>query len=468
MPKVYKHNALLLLAIAPMMFACTKSKFSAVKNSPPPVTQNISQPYNPAPYVPPVNRVPVQPRYDDCNGNCQLPPPPRPIQPPIVRVPQQPPRPIQPPVAQLPAPRPVAPRPVAPPVVAQPAPCQDVIYNHSNYQPGNYGTRGVNIWLVVDGSKSFPIEKEDAIRALMRDYTNNINIPTTFSVISGHSRVSSDSVTYQNRMSDFFYKNDPSEPAVVRLKPGMSAEERRAQEDLLVSKILGMRTDNTRGKSDGGELLVYNLSAALHPQRLEWARSVGAFSDHNAFGVVFMSDENDICTQDRSRPVKQSEAEAYRDHCVGMDNTANVIGALQQISKIKPVFASGYIYTGETQIPQDMENDNGIGLGMLDIIQANKGLAIDLGAMASGRMTYSGAAERLAKLTHVRGKMDQARYQIVSKDGRPVPFNQLDMDRTKVYVDGKQVQHQVKDNYLHFGGCQPQSQIRINYCNRGR
>ena len=508
MPKNFKpSNALMILVVTPFLFACSKSKFSAVKNNPAPVYQQgqpypqqpgpqfpnqpiyPNEPVRPLPPPPPISVVPSQPINTGCGGNpCEVIvaplPPPRPVivnPPPTttivdVRPPAPAPRPLPPPpivnvppahppvdvVRPLPPPAPIPqPRPVQrPPVVAE-EPCHEITYDHSQYVP-DYGTRGVNIWLVVDGSKSFPIEKPAALRALINDYMGAIarRIPVTFSVISGHSRHSRDSVTFQNRMDNFFYRVS-NEPHTVKFLPRMSQEQIARQADILVEKVMGMRTDNSPGVSDGGELLMYNLAAALNPERLEWAKSAGAFGDNNAFGVIFMGDENDICSPAANATV--SEKTAYRDHCFGQDFIADVKAKLARIAQHKPVFVSGYIYTGETQVPRD--GDNGVGHGMLELIQQTQGVALDLGAIAGGQMSYSSAAERLAQLTNTRGNLDEARYRI-SRDGRNVPFNQLDMTRTRVFVDGRQVQHRVRDGYIYIDGCEPNSKIRINYCNR--
>lgn len=540
MPKIYKHNALLILAITPLLFACTKSKFSAVQGGPPPPVSYTGQQGYVDPNYPVSN--PGYPTNNNClNGGCdvgvyvppQPPQPqpcnggagcdvvveipgggPRPIDPVIVNptpvvvdpvivgvnprplpVPAHQPRPIDPVIVdqpknlnqghqydvvnvQTPAPqvqrppRPVAVAPVKRPVDIITEPCQETHYDHSKYIPQAKETAEVNLWIVGDGSNSFPEsgDKVAAVRAFIRGYMRSLGrqVKMTIGVISGHSRLSHDSVAYENRSTNWFYKVNPSEPALVRFSPGMSEEKRSAQEQLLISKLVNMRVDNSPGISDGGELLVYNFHAALREDRLAWAKSIGAFSDHAAFGVLFMTDENDICTVDPSMKLKQSEAIAKRDHCFGQENST-IVSKLRDMSKFKPVFTGAYIYTGETAIPRD--GNKGIGYGITDILKATGGEAIDLGMVASGHISHSQAAQKIAQLTNSRANMDEARYQILSPavnnvPGKPISMNQIDRSRTHVFIDGREVQYKVEGDYLHFDGCTAQSQIVIKYCRK--
>lgn len=475
---------LVLLTMMPLIFACSKSKFSSTTNATAPVTDNG----NPSPTV--VQPSPVIPTHPGCvNGLCPQPrpviPPPRPVVPPPV--------PCPPPVAPTPQPVPVQPPPVyvppAPPVVRpQPRPTPPTnCFDYEQELPAYNGPRAMNVWVVMDPSRSNDLERASQLSSLISMYEQNLarSMPITISLITGHSPSSRDSVLHPTHPS-LFYVHD-NEPAVIRFDINMSQSQRAAAIEALVRKVSQMRTDNSNGISDGGELLTANLLAALKPSNRALAQRMGAFSPGNILNIHFMSDENDICTRGQVPDANvirnpetgnQTTAEEYAryKHCGMMDVNAqgfsqtlfNELQAINRAGEAK-VELTGFIYTGETPVPRDGENE--VGHGMLQLIQAMNGRAYDLAALVN-QDAYNNAAMTLAGHINRDGNL-YARVQ-VQRDGQVVGLSNIDRERTQIHVDyGNNQSQQLRyrtdsnGNYIYLLGCPVDARrVRVRYCNQ--
>lgn len=455
---------LVLLALMPLVFACSKSKFSAVKNQPAPV-QTTQQP---TPIV--TNPQPTYPIDDGCKGNCNpvYPPPPVIQQPPV-----QPVEPCPPPVV-------VEPPPVVipPPVVVQPPPppqndCNDYEYDVPPYN----GPRAMNVWVVMDGSKSNSKERYAQMLSLVSMYEQNLarSMPLTISFITGHSPESHDSVLGGKSL---FYKHD-SEPTVIKFFAGMSQSERNSAIRALEKKTMLMRTDNSPGVSDGGELLTANLLAALKPSNRARAAQLGAYGNGNILNIHFMGDENDICTPgqvpdenkmknpETGKTTTREEYARYK-HCGMMDVNAQgysqtLFNELKAINDTETrIHLTGFIYTGEHAVPRDGENE--VGHGLLELIQATGGRPYDLAAL-NGQDAYNRASQALAGHINKEGNL-YVRYQLKDQD-QVVGLGQIDRKRTVVTVDGRDTTYRTdtNNNYIYLVGCpQDAKRVRIKYC----
>ncbi|MCC6138159.1 MAG: hypothetical protein IT287_05975 [Bdellovibrionaceae bacterium] len=469
---------LVLVALMPFVFACSKSKFSAVKNNPAPVQQTNQ----PAPVV--QNPQPTYPIDNGCtNGNCN--PPPTYTPPPITEQPPCDPPPVYnpPPVVEEPPvynPPPVVEKPPVynpPPVVTQPPQnCQDYEYEVPDYK----GPRAMNVWVVMDGSKSNAKERYSQLVSLVTMYEQNLarSMPLTISLIAGHSPESSDSVLGGKSL---FYRHD-SEPAVLKFYAGMSESARQCALASLERKVLQMRTDNSRGISDGGELLTANLLAALKPSNRSRAEQAGAYGRGNILNIHFIGDENDICTKGQvpdANKIKNPEtgkmttAEDYAHykHCGMMDVNSqgysqtlfNELSALNSSGEAK-VHVTGFIYTGENAVPRDGENE--VGHGMLELIQATGGRAYDLAALTN-QDAYNKASLALAGHINKEGNL-YVRYQI-KKEGQVVGLSNIDRKKTVVMVDGQKTSYRTDSNgnYIYLVGCPVDAKkVKIKYCNQ--
>jgi hypothetical protein len=457
---------LVLISLVPFMFACSKSKFSAVKSEPVPPPATVT---SPRPQPTPVNPNPPQqydvnpydnPGYDD---HCKCVP-----NQPIAEEP-----PVYNPPTPIPRPKPVEPK------------CEDVTYDHPDYQ----GVQGINLWIVMDGSKSNLQERVTQLKAVIKAYDTKLarQIPFTVSVITGHSRKSIYSVAYdgpgRDTNKDFFFRSDAGEPAVIKFSPDMSQGDRQNAEQALVNKILGMKTDNSAGISDGGELLAYNLNAAFKAERLAWAKEKGALKNNYLLQIAFMTDENDICSPGHVPSTTMStangpidrEAVSYRDHCFGMDTgvsefsrntnysvnnySKTLYNNLARMAKTREVLLTGYLYTGEA--PHDGQNE--FGNGLVQLIKKTGGRAYDLSGLRSEE-NQMGAAEDLANFTNMEADL-YVKFEI-KKDGKPVDASKFDMSQTKVYVGENQIKTHPEGAVLVAEGRCENKKVRIHYCRK--
>lgn len=462
---------LVLLALMPLVFACSKSKFSAVKNQPAPVNQT----QQPRPVV--ENPQPTYPIDNGCyNGNCPTYPPPQP--PPVYEEPPcDPPVVQQPPVTYPPIERPpvVYPPIEKPPVVVKPPQdCKDYEYDVPEYN----GPRAMNVWVVMDGSKSNTKERYSQLLSLISMYEQNLarSMPLTIALITGHSPESSDSVLGGHSL---FYKHD-SEPTVIKFHAGMSQEQRNNAIRALEKKVMHMRTDNSRGISDGGELMTANLLAALKPSNRARATQAGAFGNGNILNIHFMGDENDICTKgnvpdadiiknpETGKTTTREEYARYK-HCGMMDVNAqgysqtlfNELSAINQSGEAK-IHLTGFIYTGENGVPRDGENE--VGHGMLELIQATGGRAYDLAALNSSD-AYNKASLALAGHINKEGNL-YVRYQL-KDEGKIVGLSNINRKKTVVMVDGRETTYRTDSNgnYIYLVNCpQDAKRVKIKYC----
>lgn len=475
-----------LIALMPFVFACSKSKFSAVKNNPAPVQQTNQ----PAPVV--QNPQPSYPIDNGCvNGICNPPPytpPPITAEPPCDPPIHNPPPIVQPPPYNPPPvvkdPPPYNPPPVVkpppyvpPPVVQQPPQnCHEYDYDAPQYN----GPRAMNVWVVMDGSKSNSKERYSQLVSLVTMYEQNLarSMPLTISLITGHSPESSDSVLGGRSL---FYRHD-SEPTVLKFHAGMSQSARNSALKALETKVLHMRTDNSRGISDGGELMTANLLAALKPSNRSRATQAGAYGNGNILNIHFIGDENDICTRGQvpdANIIKNPEtgktttAEEYAryKHCGMMDVNAqgysqtlfNELKALNDSGEAK-IHVTGFIYTGENAVPRDGENE--VGRGMLELIQATGGRAYDLAALTN-QDAYNKASLALAGHINKEGNL-YVRYQL-KKEGQVVGLSNIDRKQTVVMVDGKQTNYRTDSNgnYIYLVGCPVDAKkVKIKYCHQ--
>lgn len=486
---------LLLLCMIPFLFACSKSKFSAVKT--PPAT--VEETNTPTPDVdynddddyhdnddhdcrPDCNHPCKQPPVDECRQygrNCPQPPPvdecrqygrncPQP--PPVIEPcpPQEcqyghnpngtcKPRPPQCQYGQLPNGQ-CKPAPVQPCTNGcQPTPPPQDCVEYEHQIPEYDGPRGVNVWVVMDGSKSNAAERADQMAALAEMYERNLarRIPITISVITGHSRKSADSALSGNT----FFRKDNSDPAVLVLNPSMSSAQRAAALNGLRNKILGMRTDNSRGVSDGGELLVANLYAALSEQSIARAKQARAFGEGNILNIHFIADENDVCTPIQG--ASTAELQAYNEECRGRNGRPNLAANSEgfssemynRIVKVSndhnvQIHLTGFVYTSSSTMPK--VGQNSLGHGYIQLIQKTEGMVYDLGRLTSLESRNVGARE-LIRHINVGAQM----YPAVPLDRTAAPFAMMDAARTSVTVDGQPVQYRTDSstNTMYLYGC---------------
>lgn len=431
-------KSILLLVVMPTLFACSKSRFSATTTQAKPVKETS----NPREDVPRPGKPPLPPiDPHDCRkyGNC--------------------PQPLPPPVSD----------------------CEDYEYDFPKYN----GPKAVNVWVVLDGSKSNTPERYKQLLGLVEMYENTIarEIPIRLAVITGHSRQSTDSAISGNAF--YKYRNEP-----YVLVFGQGQKQRNQSLKHLEQKILGMRTDNSPGVSDGGELLTVNLLAALRNNNA--MRTVGK---GDVLNLHFLGDENDICTIGKVEDFDKITVNGQRMsrefyarslNCKHMNVTANGSGYSQTLAdEINQIDSSGranvhtsaFVYTNEATVPRTSATDeNEVGRGIVDLVEATGGRSFDLATLMStekGQINreaiYAAGAEVMEGINTASQMYE--RIQIKDRSGKVIDTANMDYARTEVYVDGRRVEYQASaDGYINLNRRCPIEgrKVQVKYCRQRR
>lgn len=259
-----------------------------------------------------------------------------------------------------------------------------------------------------------------------------------------------------------------TEPAVLE-SAQMSRGELRAA---LRAKLVGVRQD---AEADGGELGMYSLNRAITGDKLEKNRALGMFRRDAGLAVIFLSDENDICSLDKYPNAKKDpngkEVPAYKKYCFGQVGAASLYRNIVQLKVdgydaqmegetiSKPLLMAAIVYTDPKTVPESDQGDkwsmeNEVGYGYLDVVRMNNGVAVDLaGGDIPGALAKIGAA--------ARGKL-ALKTEFLIHETRAI-----DTDTLRVFVDGKEVAHSFDSarkqvNLAHGGGAG--SKVEIHYC----
>jgi len=221
---------------------------------------------------------------------------------------------------------------------------------------------------------------------------------------------------------------------------------------------------------DGGELGIYSLNLAITEPLLSQNKKLGFFRPDAALAVVFMSDENDLCSYDVDYPAgvkpnandpdmysgsyngfaknESVEIVANRFFCKGggkdpVITDKTVYAKLQQLmqssadpTKGRPLLISGVLYTSPSTVPTVMPPnepykeyffEKEMGYGYMDMIRANNGFATDI-----GKANYD---EGLRQIGQAAAAKLQVKSEFTLKDGVAVDTNSL-----CVMVDGREAQ----------------------------
>jgi hypothetical protein len=205
--------------------------------------------------------------------------------------------------------------------------------------------------------------------------------------------------------------------------------------------------------ADGGEAGLYSLHLLLTKYRQE-ARDLGFLRPGAALVVIFLSDENDICSLPPEEGAPTTEPDEVEEatrltYCDALTPRA-VLDTATSVVGGAPVQFSGLVYTGP-DVPAGWEND--IGYGYLEAISLSEGIAVDLASadLSLGVRNLGNTINALAA--------NLPRYFVLHEG----PVNPLSIE---VLVDGEAVDFQFvpEENavLLAFAG-HPGSTIEINY-----
>lgn len=310
-------------------------------------------------------------------------------------------------------------------------------------QPDAQISKKIDILFVIDTSGSLDVERgqiANGIDSFVAELP--VDVDYNIAVIQGHSSLSS----YTGKVYGY-----GSNPAVLK------------SSELSVSDIRSyLKTNMTKVKTDypgdGGEENLYSLTRAITTE-LEYNRQKDFFRTDAALAIVFVSDENDICSLGDYpagvTPVydwEKKEQPAFERDCAGItpDNLVSQLRALQQN---RPLLVSGIVYTGEEPVPKSGENE--IGYGYLETIKKANGVTIDL---ASGN--YDVGMREIGYLT-------MKKLNLVTEF--PLAKREFDHGSLKVLVDRQPVEFEflVDINEVHLteaNAGREHSEVYIEYC----
>ncbi|MCB0342270.1 MAG: hypothetical protein H6626_06385 [Pseudobdellovibrionaceae bacterium] len=298
-----------------------------------------------------------------------------------------------------------------------------VAYSRSE-QPQSQISDKLDILFVMDTSGSLDNERAEIVNNVDQFVSRlSLGVNYQIGVLLAHGSSSAHSGRLYQKSSEPVVLN-PAQLTTDELRQHLSTKLSRPAGDSV---------------SDGGEEGLFSLHQLLNGDRLQAARDVGFFRAGTALAVVFLSDENDICAQypngvtPKVDPDKK-EGPAFLNDCQNPSVTAeSTYQELLALQNGAPLLVGGIIYTGGSAVP--VNNEDEIGYGYIDIIDINKGPAIDLGA------------GNLANGLAVIGEMTQLKLDIITEFllVDPVRFanltrpDQIMADTIKVQVDGHDV-----------------------------
>ncbi len=141
--------------------------------------------------------------------------------------------------------------------------------------------------------------------------------------------------------------------------------------------------------SDGGEAGFYSISQGIKGDLLKENQEKGIFRSDAALTLVFISDENDVCS--RYLPnitflpdLSGREVSAYSNFCVDGNGPLYtheiVLNALLTLKEGLPLTTVAAIYTGENPIPpvNVAVEENEIGHGFKELVELEGGFLFDL------------------------------------------------------------------------------------------
>lgn len=268
----------------------------------------------------------------------------------------------------------------------------------------------IDLLFVADTSPSLDTERGQ-IAAGIHQFINQLpkNTDYNVAVMAAHSDVSFDPKFKRSTGLAGQLIRVGSEPAVLK---GSDYRSLSQLSQVLVKKLTGMRAD---GASDGGELGLFSLDKGISEPLLSKNRKLGFFRPDAALAIIFVSDENDLCSYGVNYPegvTPKANVNKYLDTGLTVEEAANkfycrdasgtptvtsrsVFTKLRNLKKTidggekdaMPLLVSGILYTEEASVPTTPAPDekhpeyfteNEVGYGYLDLIRDNQGVAVDI------------------------------------------------------------------------------------------
>lgn len=236
----------------------------------------------------------------------------------------------------------------------------------------------------------------------------------------------------------------------------------------------GLRNNMTKiaydGETDYGEVGLYSFSRAISDQ-LAWNKSLGFFREDAALAVIFVSDENDICSWSAPpagvtllNDPDRKEIPAAAKYCDGI-NPDSIYSLIKDEYSARPFLVSGIVYTNPDTVPRRGENE--VGYGYIEAIERANGVAIDLanGDYELGMREIGFLATRklnlLTEFTLSNNKFDERTLK-VEVDKLEIPFN-YSADENEVQISIDDAGGERSEVVISY--CQPLLSVPINISN---
>jgi hypothetical protein len=241
--------------------------------------------------------------------------------------------------------------------------------------PSTVAARPLDLLFVIDTSGSMGDERAAVVEG-MQNFIEALPLGTDYriGVLLGHA------YTQNNSWGGKLYQKS-TEPVVIRSVDefGQPIAFDVIKEELRVK----MSNPATESVSSGGEAFLYSLQSLLGGELRQRAVDQGFFRDDAALGIVFISDENDLC-----HPVapgvysNSSEQSFYNNFCLvnGVNQFTYdlTLQKLQSTFPGKPLVVAGLVHSGEFPMPTIGENS--LGFGMIELVESPEisGILVDL------------------------------------------------------------------------------------------
>lgn len=294
----------------------------------------------------------------------------------------------------------------------------DSCYNDRYTQPAAEISKKIDLLFVTDTSGSLNDERQ-AIAQGIDSFIGALPADADFriAVLLAHG----DSSSWAGKL----YRKGSE--AIVLDNQTMTLTEIRSA---LSAKLGNPSVDNA---TDGGEVGLYSMSRALDPDRLADSQAAGFFRSDAALAVIFVADENDICSDFPEGVSPVIDAQGIEPAVKAGLCTQEQITPLNTFNKIKsvqgelPLLVGGIFYNNLSTVPAGGENE--FGYGYSDIASLANGVVVDLanGDYETGLATIGSMVTVKLNLTTefalTQGNViDPASIQ-VRVDGAPTPYH---------------------------------------------
>jgi len=282
----------------------------------------------------------------------------------------------------------------------------------------------IDLIIVTDTSRSIRVERSkvakgvtDFVEQLPSGVDLHVGVLLAHSsfeeVINGKKRASMDGRLYSRENGPKVLKSSELEISDLSAK----LDEYIGQNDLPVDR-----------STNGGEVGLFSMSRALDGDRLPAIIEAGLFRPTASLVVLFISDENDICSYgpgiypEGIKPVVDTDGTyhgelteeewAYTQYCSGI-TPESVYQKLLDYKGNRPVVLSSVTYTGDpNDVPKDVQNEVGYGyINLVALAAANdKGVIVDI------RENIAAGLSAIGSMAAVNVNVDLQDYFLIPGD----------------------------------------------------